>query len=90
MMPGGSKAAYDAIEHIVSKVAAQVDGPCVTYIGKGGSGNFVKMVHNGIEYGDMQVRSISFASFPKVGAACCQVLSLTWSHYTQARHGWSL
>lgn len=56
LMPGGSKAAYDAIEPIVTKIAAQVDdGPCVTYIGKGGSGHFVKMVHNGIEYGDMQL-----------------------------------
>merc|ERR1712057_127420 len=41
---------------VLSKVAAQVDdGPCVTYIGEGGAGNFVKMVHNGIEYGDMQL-----------------------------------
>ena len=56
LMPGGSKAAYDSIEPIVTKIAAQVDdGPCVTYIGKGGSGHFVKMVHNGIEYGDMQL-----------------------------------
>ena len=56
LMPGGSKAAYDAIEPIVTKIAAQVDdGPCVTYIGQGGSGHFVKMVHNGIEYGDMQL-----------------------------------
>jgi 6-phosphogluconate dehydrogenase len=56
LMPGGSKAAYDAIEPIVTTIAAQVDdGPCVTYIGKGGSGHFVKMVHNGIEYGDMQL-----------------------------------
>ncbi|WP_121970203.1 NADP-dependent phosphogluconate dehydrogenase [Leptolyngbya sp. BC1307] len=56
LMPGGSKAAYDAIEPIVTKIAAQVDdGPCVTYIGPGGSGHFVKMVHNGIEYGDMQL-----------------------------------
>lgn len=58
MMPGGSKEAYSYIEPIVSKVAAQVDdGPCVVYIGEGGSGNFVKMIHNGIEYGDMQVGS---------------------------------
>ncbi len=56
LMPGGSKSAYDAIEPIVTKIAAQVDdGPCVTYIGQGGSGHFVKMVHNGIEYGDMQL-----------------------------------
>ena len=57
MMPGGSAEAYKAIQPIVEKVAAQVDdGPCVMYIGEGGAGNYVKMVHNGIEYGDMQVR----------------------------------
>jgi 6-phosphogluconate dehydrogenase len=56
MMPGGSKAAYAEIEPIVTKIAAQVDdGPCVTYIGPGGAGHYVKMVHNGIEYGDMQL-----------------------------------
>jgi 6-phosphogluconate dehydrogenase len=55
-MPGGSKAAYAEIEPIVTKIAAQVDdGPCVTYIGPGGAGHYVKMVHNGIEYGDMQL-----------------------------------
>ncbi|KAE8676828.1 6-phosphogluconate dehydrogenase, decarboxylating 1 [Hibiscus syriacus] len=57
LMPGGSFEAYKYIEDVLLKVAAQVpdSGPCVTYIGKGGSGNFVKMVHNGIEYGDMQL-----------------------------------
>ncbi|MBF2002884.1 MAG: decarboxylating NADP(+)-dependent phosphogluconate dehydrogenase [Synechococcales cyanobacterium M58_A2018_015] len=56
LMPGGSEAAYKEIEPIVTKIAAQVDdGPCVTYIGPGGSGHYVKMVHNGIEYGDMQL-----------------------------------
>jgi 6-phosphogluconate dehydrogenase len=56
LMPGGTRAAYEAIEPIVTKIAAQVDdGPCVTYIGPGGSGHYVKMVHNGIEYGDMQL-----------------------------------
>ncbi|KAL0332177.1 UNVERIFIED_CONTAM: 6-phosphogluconate dehydrogenase, decarboxylating 2 [Sesamum calycinum] len=55
LMPGGSFEAYKYIEDIVLKVAAQVpdSGPCVTYIGKGGSGNFVKMIHNGIE-GELQ------------------------------------
>lgn len=58
MMPGGTPQAYKEIEPIVEKVAAQVDdGPCVMYIGEGGAGNFVKMVHNGIEYGDMQLIS---------------------------------
>lgn len=56
MMPGGTEAAYRIIEPILTKIAAQVaDGPCVTYIGRGGSGHYVKMVHNGIEYGDMQL-----------------------------------
>ena len=56
LMPGGTEAAYQEIEPIVKKIAAQVDdGPCVTYIGPGGAGHYVKMVHNGIEYGDMQL-----------------------------------
>jgi 6-phosphogluconate dehydrogenase len=56
LMPGGTRTAYGEIEHIVTKIAAQVDdGPCVTYIGPGGAGHYVKMVHNGIEYGDMQL-----------------------------------
>ncbi|KAK0581341.1 hypothetical protein LWI29_012595 [Acer saccharum] len=55
MMPGGSFETYNyIIEDLLLTVAAQVpdSGPCVTYIGKGGSDNFVKMLHNGIEYGD--------------------------------------
>ena len=59
LMPGGSREAFSYVEDVLLKVAAQVGGstggPCVTYVGPGGSGNFVKMVHNGIEYGDMQL-----------------------------------
>jgi len=56
LMPGGQRTAYAEIESIVTKIAAQVDdGPCVTYIGSGSAGHYVKMVHNGIEYGDMQL-----------------------------------
>ncbi|ETV78219.1 6-phosphogluconate dehydrogenase (decarboxylating) [Aphanomyces astaci] len=56
LMPGGPRAAFDALEPILIKCAAQVDGsPCTTYLGEIGSGNYVKMVHNGIEYGDMQL-----------------------------------
>ncbi len=56
LMPGGTKDSYEYLEPILSKIAAQVDdGPCVTYIGPGGAGHYVKMVHNGIEYGDMQL-----------------------------------
>ncbi|MFN5516046.1 MAG: decarboxylating NADP(+)-dependent phosphogluconate dehydrogenase [Cyanobacteriota bacterium] len=56
LMPGGTPAAYEKLEPILLKIAAQVDdGPCVTFIGPGGAGHYVKMVHNGIEYGDMQL-----------------------------------
>jgi 6-phosphogluconate dehydrogenase len=56
LMPGGTKSSYEYLEPILTKIAAQVDdGPCVTYIGPGGAGHYVKMVHNGIEYGDMQL-----------------------------------
>ncbi|MDQ3856605.1 MAG: NADP-dependent phosphogluconate dehydrogenase [Chloroflexota bacterium] len=56
LMPGGPREAYDLLEPMLTKVAAQVkDGPCVTYIGTDGSGHYVKMVHNGIEYGDIQL-----------------------------------
>ena len=56
LMPGGTEAGYRDLEPILTKIAAQVDdGPCVTYIGPGGAGHYVKMVHNGIEYGDMQL-----------------------------------
>ncbi len=56
MMPGGELESYRRIEPIVRKMAAQVDGtPCVTFIGPEGAGHYVKMVHNGIEYADMQL-----------------------------------
>jgi len=56
LMPGGHEDAYRSLEPILTRIAAQVDdGPCCTYIGAKGSGHFVKMVHNGIEYGDMQL-----------------------------------
>ncbi len=56
IMPGGSEDAYKIVEPIFTKIAAQVDGtPCCTFIGAGGAGHYVKMVHNGIEYADMQL-----------------------------------
>ena len=57
LMPGGSPAAWERVEVMLKGIAARApDGsPCVAWIGEGGAGHFVKMVHNGIEYGDMQV-----------------------------------
>ena len=55
MMPGGPKESYEVVGPILEKIAAQYDGePCCTWIGTDGAGHFVKMVHNGIEYADMQ------------------------------------
>ncbi|MHC5374210.1 NADP-dependent phosphogluconate dehydrogenase [Enterococcus sp. LJL120] len=57
IMPGGQKAAYELVAPILEEISAKAeDGtPCVTYIGPDGAGHYVKMVHNGIEYGDMQL-----------------------------------
>lgn len=56
IMPGGQKEAYELVAPILDKIAARAEGEaCVTYIGPDGAGHYVKMVHNGIEYGDMQL-----------------------------------
>jgi 6-phosphogluconate dehydrogenase len=56
IMPGGQEDAYRLVEPILTAISAKVDGePCCTYIGTDGAGHYVKMVHNGIEYGDMQL-----------------------------------
>ncbi|MFW6162942.1 MAG: NADP-dependent phosphogluconate dehydrogenase [Planctomycetota bacterium] len=56
IMPGGQKKAWTLVKPILTRIAAHVDGdPCCTYIGPDGAGHYVKMVHNGIEYGDMQL-----------------------------------
>ena len=57
IMPGGQREAWDALAPILRAIAAKADDgePCVDYMGPGGAGHYVKMVHNGIEYGDMQL-----------------------------------
>ncbi len=56
LMPGGAREAYDHLQPVLEAIAAKTDsGACVTYIGADGAGHFTKMVHNGIEYGDMQL-----------------------------------
>jgi 6-phosphogluconate dehydrogenase len=56
IMPGGSDAAWARIKDVLEAISARTDaGPCVTHVGPDGAGHFVKMVHNGIEYGDMQL-----------------------------------
>lgn len=56
LMPGGEKAAYELVAPMFTRIAAQVaDGPCCSFVGPDGAGHYVKMVHNGIEYSDMQL-----------------------------------
>jgi len=56
IMPGGSEAAWPLIKDLLQDIAAEAEGePCGDWVGRGGAGHFVKMIHNGIEYGDMQV-----------------------------------
>ena len=79
MMPGGTRTAYDAIESLLQAMAAKViDGPCVTYVGPGGAGHFVKTVHNGIEYGIEQILAEAYDLMKRVagleGTAMADVL----------------
>ena len=70
IMPGGDRESYEHLRPILEKIAAKAeeDGkPCVTYIGSGGAGHFVKMVHNGIEYGDMQLIAEAYDLLKNVG-----------------------
>jgi 6-phosphogluconate dehydrogenase len=83
LMPGGTPEAYQELEPLLTKIAAQVDdGPCVTYIGPGGSGHYVKMVHNGIEYGDMQLIAEAYDLLRSV-------LSLTTAELHQVFSEWN-
>lgn len=62
IMPGGQKEAYELVAPILEKIAAKANGePCVAYIGPDGAGHYVKMAHNGIEYGDMQLIAESYS-----------------------------
>jgi 6-phosphogluconate dehydrogenase len=76
LMPGGHRFAYDQLAPILTKVAAQVeDGPCVDYMGPGGAGHYVKMVHNGIEYGDMQLIAEAYDLLRTLGGFSADALA---------------
>lgn len=69
MMPGGSKETYERLLPLLLKMSAKDGngGKCVTHVGRGGAGHFVKMVHNGIEYGDMQLIAESYHLLKAIG-----------------------
>lgn len=84
LMPGGNKAAYDELKPVWEAAAAKVsDGPCVTYIGPDGAGHFVKMVHNGIEYGDMQLIAETYDIMRKVLNMSAGEIASTFSEWNK-------
>jgi len=84
LMPGGPKEAYEVLKPILQKIAAQVDdGPCVTHIGVGGAGNYVKMIHNGIEYGDMQLIAETYDLLKHVGGLTNEELAQTFADWNK-------
>lgn len=85
MMPGGSKIGYQHIETLLQKMAADDDlgGKCVVYIGEGGAGHFVKTVHNGIEYGLMQLIAESYDFLKHVGEYSNEELAETFANWNE-------
>jgi len=82
IMPGGSKESYALVEPLFKKISAQVEcEPCCTHIGAGGAGHFVKMVHNGIEYGDMQLITEAYVLLKHVLGMDAQQLHETFSEW---------
>jgi len=83
IMPGGSREAYAILAPVLEKIAAQVDGtPCCAYIGPDGAGHYVKMVHNGIEYADMQLIAEAYDFLRRalgLGAPELAEIFTTWS-----------
>ncbi|MBU3027165.1 NADP-dependent phosphogluconate dehydrogenase [Zobellia galactanivorans] len=86
IMPGGSKSAYQHIKPIFEAVSAKYKGePCVAYLGPKSSGNYVKMVHNGIEYGLMQLTSEVYDLLKKAGNFSNEEMHDTFSKWNQGR-----
>ena len=84
MMPGGTKSSYDAIESLLTKMAAKVDdGPCVSYVGPGGSGHFVKTVHNGIEYGIEQILAEAYDLMKRISKLNSNEMSQVFSQWNE-------
>ena len=84
LMPGGDKDAWAQIEPIFEAIAAKTDsGPCVAYCGPDGAGHFVKMVHNGIEYADMQFIAEAYDILSRVGGMSPGQLSDVFAEYNR-------
>jgi 6-phosphogluconate dehydrogenase len=84
LMPGGAREAYEEIRAIFEAIAAKTeDGPCTTHVGPNGAGHFVKMVHNGIEYGDMQLIAEAYDILRRVLGMKAAELSETFARWNE-------
>lgn len=84
IMPGGQESAYKLVEPILTAISAKVDGdPCCTYIGPDGAGHYVKMVHNGIEYGDMQLIGEAYNLLTSVLGTSAEELQSIFSEWNK-------
>lgn len=86
LMPGGSDASYEALEPILQAIAAKAEGgPCVAHIGPDGAGHYVKMVHNGIEYADMQLIADVYSIMKNVLRMDHQEMKALWEEWGRGR-----
>jgi 6-phosphogluconate dehydrogenase len=86
IMPGGAKQAYEPVRPIFEAIAARTNsGPCVTWVGPDGAGHFVKMVHNGIEYGDMQLIAETYDLLRRAGRMNADELAQQFAAWNRGR-----
>src|SRR5258706_13163141 len=86
LMPGGSEQSWISIQKVFEAIAAKSDsGPCVTHVGPDGAGHFVKMVHNGIEYGDMQLIAEAYEMLRRGLGAGAHELAGDFDYWNQGR-----
>ncbi len=85
IMPGGSEQAWPHVRSVLQKIAAQVEGiPCCNWVGKNGAGHFVKMVHNGIEYGDMEIIAEAYWIMKELLGMDCEEMHQIFSSWNHA------
>ena len=87
IMPGGAREAWPTLEPIFTKIAAKAEdgSPCCAWIGAGGSGHFVKMVHNGIEYGDMQLIADAYAVLSQIAGKSNEEMATIFSSWVAGK-----
>lgn len=86
IMPGGERSGYESVAPILNAISAKVSGePCCTYIGTDGAGHYVKMIHNGIEYGDMQLIAESYSLLKHAAGLSNQEINEVFTRWNQGK-----